>query len=194
MARNSPVLRRVLVTIVLFAFLCLPFIGQMPTIAHDNLRIRPKSFEYGLLYAGFGFGAVSGALSIGTFLSRQDLRRIARLGLAGFSLLLLTFGLLSSVGPAYPVAVMLGFTYFATVTSLNTVLQEEVEDAMRGRVMSLWQMGFGGVVPLGLLAAGPIAQVFNIRVVTVYGAVAAAFLCWFARISPSEPQELRDFG
>jgi MFS family permease len=190
--RNSPVLRRVIVTVVLFAFLCLPFIGQMPTIAAENLRIRPKSFEYGLLYAGFGLGAVSGALSIGTFLSRQDLRRIARLGLAGFSLLLLTFALLSSVGPAYPVAVMLGFAYFATVTSLSTVLQEEVDDAVRGRVLSLWQMGFGGVVPLGLLTAGPIAQALNIRVVMVYGAVAAAGLVWFARISP--PADLRDFG
>jgi MFS family permease len=191
-ARRSPILRRVLVTIVIFAFLCLPFIGQMPTIAARNFHIRPKSFEYGLLYAGFGLGAVSGALSIGTFLSRQDLRRIARLSLGAFSLLLLTFGLLSSVGPAYPVAVMLGFSYFATVTSLSTVLQEEVDDAVRGRVLSLWQMGFGGVVPLGLLAAGPIAQVFNIRVVTVYGAIAAALLCWFARISPSA--EVRDFG
>jgi MFS family permease len=190
--RRSPVLRRVLVTIVLFAFLCLPFIGQMPTVAAENFHIRPKSFEYGLLYAGFGLGAVSGALAIGTFLSRQDLRRIARISLGAFSLLLLTFGLLSSVAPAYPVAVMLGFSYFATVTSLSTVLQEEVDDSVRGRVLSLWQMGFGGVVPLGLLAAGPIAQAFNIRVVTVYGALAAAFLCWFARISP--PEEVRDFG
>jgi MFS family permease len=184
-ARRNPVLRRVLITIVLFAFLCLPFIGQMPTLAATELDIRPKSGAYGLLYAGFGLGAVTGALSIGTFLSRQDLRRVSQLGLGAFSLLLLTFGLLSSAGPAYPVAAMLGFAYFATVTSLSTVLQEEVEDSMRGRVLSLWQMGFGGVVPLGLLVAGPIAEATSIRVVVIYGAVAAAGLCWYAQVSPA---------
>ena len=184
-ARRNPVLRRVLITIVLFAFLCLPFIGQMPTLAATQLHIRPKSEAYGLLYAGFGLGAVTGALSIGTFLSRQDLRRVSQLGLGAFSLLLLTFGLLSSAGPAYPVAAMLGFAYFATVTSLSTVLQEEVEDAMRGRVLSLWQMGFGGVVPLGLLVAGPIAEATSIRLVVIYGAAAAAGLCWYAQVSPT---------
>ena len=184
-ARRNPVLKRVLITIVLFAFLCLPFIGQMPTLAATDLHIRPKSEAYGLLYAGFGLGAVTGALSIGTFLSRQDLRRVSQLGLGAFSLLLLTFGLLSNAGPAYPVATMLGFAYFATVTSLSTVLQEEVEDAMRGRVLSLWQMGFGGVVPLGLLVAGPIAEATSIRLVVIYGAIAAAGLCWYARVSPS---------
>lgn len=183
-ARRNPVLRRVLITIALFAFLCLPFIGQMPTLAATQLHIRPKSEAYGLLYAGFGLGAVTGALSIGTFLSRRDLRRVSQLGLGAFSLLLLTFGLLSSAGPAYPVAAMLGFAYFATVTSLSTVLQEEVEDTMRGRVLSLWQMGFGGVVPLGLLVAGPIAEATSIRVVVIYGAVAAAGLCWYAQVSP----------
>ena len=183
-ARRNPVIARVLITITVFSFLSLPFIGQMPTIAARNLHLRPKSFRYGLLYAGFGLGAVAGALSIGTFLSRQDSRRVAQFGLAAFSLLLLTFALLSSVGPAYPVAAMLGFAYLATVTALSTVLQEEVPDEKRGRVVSLWQMGFGGTVPLGLLAAGPIAEVLSIRFVLIYGAIAAAGLAWYARVSP----------
>ena len=190
-ARRNPVLVRVLVTIVVFSFLCLPLIGQMPTIAHDNLHIRPKSFRYGFLYACFGLGAVTGALSIGTFLSRQDLRRVVQAGMAAFSLLLLTFALLSNVGPAYPIAAMLGFAYLATVTSLSTVLQEEVDDAERGRVVSLWHMGFGGIVPLGLLVAGPIAEATSIRLVLVYGAVAAAGLVWYARVSPLRTPDQR---
>lgn len=180
--RHDVVLRRVLLTMVVFSFLCLPFIGQMPTIAAQNLGVDPESLSYGLLYAAFGLGAVTGALSIGTFLSRQDLRRVAQLGLAAFALLLLTFGLLSDAGPAYPVAAMLGFAYFGTVTSLSTVLQEEVDDAFRGRIMSLWQLGFAGVVPLGVMAAGPIAEATSIRVVMVYGAAAAAGLAWYARV------------
>jgi hypothetical protein len=116
---------------------------------------------------------------------------VVQAGLAAFSLLLLTFGLLSSIGPAYPIAAMLGFAYLATVTSLSTVLQEEVDDAQRGRVVSLWQMGFGGVVPIGLLIAGPIAEATSIRFVLVYGAVAAAGLVWYAQVSPLRAVEQR---
>lgn len=181
-SRTDPVLRRVLVTISVFSFLCLPFIGQMPTIAEENLHIDVKSLDYGLLYACFGIGAMIGALAIGTFLSRQDLQRVTQLGLAGFSVLLLTYGLLRNVAPAYPVVAMLGFVYFAAVTSLSTVLQERVDDQLRGRVLSLWQMGFGGVVPLGVLAAGPLAEELSITFVMVIGAVVAAGLAWYARV------------
>ena len=186
MARTNLVVRRVLITIVLFSLLSLPFIGQMPTIAAENLGMRPKSFEYGLLYATFAVGAMTGALSIGTFLSRQDLRRVSQFGMGAFAAIMLAFALLSDPAPAYPIVAMLGFAYFATVTSLSTVLQEEVDDAYRGRVLSLWQMGFAGMVPLGVMAAGPVAEVLNMRVVLVYGAVAAAGLCWYARVSHRE--------
>jgi MFS family permease len=183
MARDNLVLRRVLVTMTLFSLFSLPFIGQMPTIAAENLGMEPKSLQYGLLYATFAVGALLGALSIGTFLSRQDLRRVAQFALGAFSVLLLTFALLSDPAPAYPVVAMFGFAYFAAVTSLSTVLQEEVDDAYRGRIMSLWQLAFAGMVPLGVMAGGAIAEAFSIRVVLIYGAVAAAGLCWYARVS-----------
>jgi MFS family permease len=183
LARRNLVLRRCLVTMSLFSLFSLPFVGQMPTIAADNLGMEPKSLAYGLLYATFAIGALLGALSIGTFLSRQDLRRVTQGALGAFSLLLLTFALLSDPAPAYPVVGMFGFAYFAAVTSLSTVLQEEVDDAYRGRIMSLWQLSFAGMVPVGVMAAGPVAEAFSIRVVLIYGAVAAAGLCWYARVS-----------
>jgi predicted MFS family arabinose efflux permease len=179
-ARRDPLVRRILITLVAFSFLCLPFIGQMPTLAAENLGMRPRSLAYGLLYAAFGLGAVTGAVSIGTFLSGQDRYRLVRFGLGGFAVCLLTFGLLRDAAPAYPVAALVGFTYFATVTSLNTVLQEHLDDSVRGRVMSLWLMGFGGTVPLGLMAAGPVAEATSITLVVVYGAVTAALLAWYA--------------
>jgi hypothetical protein len=38
------------------------------------------------------------------------------------------------------------------------------------------------VVPLGLLAAGPLAEAVSIRFVMLYGAVVAAGLAWYARL------------
>ena len=49
---------------------------------------------------------------------------------------------------------MLGFAYFVVITALSTVLQEHLDDAVRGRVMALWIMSFGGTVPVGVAVGG----------------------------------------
>jgi predicted MFS family arabinose efflux permease len=172
--------RRALISLTVFSLLCLPFTGQMPTIAAENLGLRPKSLAYGVLYATFGLGAVLGAVSIGTFLAGRSKAKIMRNGLAVFAVALAAFGLTRTAWPAYPIVLIIGFAYFATVTSLNTVLQEHLDDRVRGRVMSLWLMAFGGTVPLGLLAAGPVAEATSITVVLLYGAAVAAGLAVYA--------------
>jgi MFS family permease len=143
---------------------------KMPTVAAVNLGMDTESLAYGLLYASFGVGAVTGAMSIGTFLSGRRKEDVVRFGFAGFSVTLLAFALLRDPAPAYPVVALVGFTYFGAMTALNTVLQSHLPEGVRGRVMSLWLMGFGGTVPLGLLFAGLIAEVTSITVVLLYGA------------------------
>ncbi|MEN3273703.1 MAG: hypothetical protein V7636_2464 [Actinomycetota bacterium] len=188
-ARRDPLVRRIITGLFIFSLLCLPFIGQMPTIAADNLDMNVKSFGYGLLYASFGFGAVTGAISIGTFLSNVPRRAVVLRGLFGFAVCLAAFGLVRDPAPAYPIVAMLGFAYFATVTALNTILQVHLDDAVRGRVMSLWLMAFGGTVPLGLMLAGPIAEATNITLVLLYGAVVALALFVWVRffVPPAAP-------
>ncbi|HYD08951.1 MAG TPA: MFS transporter [Acidimicrobiales bacterium] len=189
-ARRDPLVRRILGGLFVFSLLCLPFIGQMPTIAAENLDMDPESLSYGLLYACFGLGAVTGAVSIGTFLSNVNKRIIVQRGLLAFSVLLAAFGLVRVPGLAYPVIAGVGFSYFATVTALNTVLQVYLPDAVRGRVMSLWLMAFGGTVPIGLMIAGPIAEATNITTVVLYGAVVAALLLFLVRPIEAEGSAL----
>lgn len=185
-ARRDRVVGRCLTTMVLFSFFCLPIAVLMPVLAHDDLGIDENTVAYGLLYACFGAGAVVGALSIGTFLAGQRLERVVRVGLAGFAVALAVFGLLRTAGPGYPVAFLVGLFYFAVVTSLATVVQRRLDDAVRGRVMALWVMAFGGTVPLGAMVAGPLSQHVGIDAVVVAGAVIAAALVPLA--------DLRDGG
>lgn len=181
-ARHDPLIRRVLLTLFTFSLLCLPFIGQLPTIAAENLGIRPKSTAYGLLYACLGLGGVTGAVSVGTVFASYVKPRIVRNGFACFAVTLAVLALLRSGPLAYPVITVLGFCYFASMTSLQTVLQTHLDDRVRGRVMALWLMGFGGTVPLGLLLAGPIAEATSITFVVLYGAVAAVGLSIFVAL------------
>ena len=147
---------RILVTLPIFSFFCLPFIGLFPAIAASDLDLDTDTFAYGALYASFGVGAAIGALSIGTVLAGTDKAKLARVGLAGFAVAVFVFGLLRSPAIAYGVVLVLGAVYFGTVTAMMTVLQETLADEVRGRVMALWFMAFGGTVPLGALVFGPL--------------------------------------
>ncbi len=181
-ARRDPLVRRCLVTMAAFALFCMPFIGQMPTLASRNLGIEPSSVAYGLLYTCFGLGAAVGAGSIGTFLAARPKEQLVRRGLVAFAGALAVLAVLRTPLPAYPVILVVGFCYFGTVTSLAVVLQQRLDDAVRGRVMALWTMAFGGTIPLGLLAAGPLVETFSISWVMGYGVVAAVALAVYANL------------
>jgi MFS family permease len=183
-ARRDALVRRCLLTIAALSFFSLPFIGLMPVIAAENLGIDPNSTAYGWLYACFGLGAALGAVAVGTVLVRQPKPWVVRVGLALFSVFLGAFGLLRSGPPAFPVVFLVGLSYFTTVTSLSTHLQTHLSDAVRGRVMALWIMGFGGTVPLGLLLGGAIASQASVTAVVIGGAVVAAVLALAIELEP----------
>jgi MFS family permease len=184
-AARDPLIRRILTTLVLFSFFSLTFVGLMPAIAADNFGIRPRSVEYGLLYASFGLGAATGAISVGTLLAGRSKAPVPRLGLIVFAGLLTVFALLRSSAPAYPLGFVLGFFYFLVITSLATVLQENVDDSIRGRIMALWIMGFGGIVPVGVLVGGFVASYTNVTLLLLIGAVAALLLAPYAKLEPA---------
>ena len=178
-ARSNPVVGRILVTLPIFSFFCLPFIGLFPAIAAGYLDLDTDTFAYGALYACFGVGAAIGALSIGTVLAGTDKAKLTRVGLAGFGVAVFVFGLLRSPAIAYGVVLVLGAVYFGTVTAMMTVLQETLADEVRGRVMALWFMAFGGTIPLGALVFGPLLDATNSTVLlSIAGGVALALAWW----------------
>lgn len=183
-ARRHRVVGRSLATIASMSFFSLPFIGLMPVLAGDNLGIDPKSAAYGWLYACFGLGAALGAVSVGTVLVGHPKPRVVRVALILFGMTLFVFALLRSPAPAYPVAFLVGLTYFTTVTALSTHLQAHLDDAVRGRVMALWIMAFGGTVPIGLLVGGAIASATSVTTVVVGGAAFALVLALAMDLRP----------
>jgi predicted MFS family arabinose efflux permease len=184
-ARRNVVVRQCLVTVFTFSLVSLTFVGQFPVVAERNLGIDERSTAYGVLYACFGIGAMIGALSIGTVFAHRSKVRIVRASLVAYGASLTVFALLRAPEPAYAVVVIVGLTYFAFITSLSTVLQEQLADHERGRVMALWIMGFGGTVPIGNLLAGPLIDRTSITLVLLVGAAVAFGLAAYARLRPA---------
>jgi MFS family permease len=181
-ARHDRVVARCLTTVFLFSLFALAFVGQMPVVAAHNLGINPRSAEYGVLYACFGTGALLGALSVGTFLSRVPRHVIVRVGLLGYAASLAAFALLRIPVPAFVIVAVVGAFYFAFITALNTTLQARLEESVRGRVMALWMMGFGGTVGLGNLIIGPVVAAVGITSVLLFGAAVAIVLAAYADV------------
>ncbi|HXH58664.1 MFS transporter [Iamia sp.] len=175
-ARAHRAIGQAITTIFVFSLLALPFITQMPKLADVNLGIDARSTAYGLLYASFGLGAVSGALSVGTLFASRDKARMTRVGLVVFAVLLTGFALLRTAVLAYPAVFAVGAVYFLVITSLSTVLQQGLDDRVRGKVMALWIMGFGGTVPFGGLAGGWLAERTSITAMMLVGATVAVVL------------------
>ena len=186
-AREDRVVGRCLITVFVFSLLALAFIGQMPVVAAHNLGIDlSKSPDYGILYACFGTGALVGAISIGTVFVRTSKPLLVRVCLVGYALALCAFALERSPLPAYFNVAVTGAFYFAFITALNTTLQSRLAENVRGRVMALWMMGFGGTVGIGNLLVGPVVEAVGITSVLLFGAVVALALAWYADVRAPE--------
>jgi MFS family permease len=178
-AVSDRLIRRILITMTVFSLFSLTFVGLMPELAAANLDIGPKSITYGILYATFGLGAAMGAMTVGTYLAQNSKALIARRALVGFSIMLTLFALVRSPAAAFPIAFLVGFVYFLVITSLATVLQEHLDDSVRGRIMALWIMAFGGMVPVGVLIGGFVVEWTSITTVMLAGAIVAVGLAWY---------------
>ncbi|MGZ8765044.1 MAG: MFS transporter [Acidimicrobiia bacterium] len=181
-AAADPLIRRILLILTTFSFFSLVFVGLMPVVADHSLGIDPKSTEYGLLYAAFGLGAALGAVSVGTLFASRSKPMLVRVALVAFAGLLALFALERQPSAAYPTVIVLGFAYFVAITSLSTVLQQHLDDSVRGRIMALWIMAFGGTVPIGVVLAGFVVDPVGITTVLLFGAAVALALAAYANL------------
>ncbi len=181
-AHRAPQVGRPLGLMALFAFFCLPFIGQLPAIAEVNLGVDSRSSEYGRFYAVFGAGALLGALMVGTVLLRAPRMLVIRGTLIGFGLSLFWLSTIRSIGIAYVAIFLVALFYFTLPTALAVAWQEHVDSSIRGRVAAIWVLSFGGVVPFANLLGGPFAEATSLGALLTIGAAAAFVLAAFFRV------------
>ncbi len=183
-ARKVEQVQRPLAIMTLFSLFCLPFIGLLPVIAGLHLNVDADSATYGWMYAAFGVGAFGGAAAAGTILLRVPKEQIVRGSLVMFALSLTVLAVIRDVVLAYPTLFFVGLFYFVMPTALSTFLQQHLEDSIRGRVMALWVISFGGVISITNLLSGKIVELTSLTAVLCAGAVVAAGMGIFIRLVP----------
>jgi len=109
------------------------------------------------LGAASGAGAIGGALAIG--LQRGPLTLASCGGhMAGFGAALIGFSLCRSLGAALLAQAVVGFFYFSSMTLMQTLVMQSIDDAKRGRVMALFNVSWGGLITLGAPLLGALAS------------------------------------
>src|SRR5439155_12899201 len=144
----------------------------MPAFARDVLGRDANG--YGLLMSASGAGAFIGALVVATYGHLFTPRRLALAGVWLFSIALLAFALTRNFYLALVFLTFAGFGMLLFFSTSNTVLQTIVPDEMRGRVMGVWSLVFGAMIPLGSLEAGAVAHWFGTAFALAFGAVICA--------------------
>ncbi len=131
-----------------------------------------------------GFGAMAGALTSGYQIATPTLRRAAFQSLA-FGLFLIAFAYASWPWLALLLQVAVGYFYFAVMTDLQRLIQEIVAESQRGRVMSLFQVAWGGIVPFGGLAMGLLADAVGTpTTIALGGVLLAVYAVGLAAVAP----------
>ncbi len=130
-------------------------VALSPAFTSDALS-RPSS-DFAWLGTATGFGALIGALLAGSFTHKATLFRGASLAIP-YCLMLGIFSRVTDFTVAILVQVIVGFFYISSFTTLQVVIQEVVGENFRGRVMSLFQIAWAGLVPIGSLTMGILAS------------------------------------
>ena len=76
---------------------------------------------------------------------------------AAFGALMIAFALSRSILLSYAVLFLAGAALMVVFAMFMTLVQSNVEDRLRGRVVSVYSLAFRGAMPLGNLVAGFLA-------------------------------------
>jgi MFS family permease len=146
--RSTPELAVPLLMMAVAGCLTYEFQVTLPVMASRGLHAGSTGF--GFMTAAMGVGAVLGGLVVAAR-GKIGLRPLT-IAAAGFGVALA----LATVAPTLPLELLVlpfvGWGSISFMSMANSTLQLTAAPAMRGRVMSLWFVGFQGSTPIG----GPI--------------------------------------
>jgi len=167
-AFQHPQIRSSLFLVAGFSFFVTPYTVLMPVFAREIFHGAADTYGFLIGSAGIGslcaavFLALRGRNGISAGLDKLVAQATFTAGIA-----LASFVLVATLSPvllwAYPLLSILGFSAVLTIAGSNTLIQTEVEEDFRGRVMAIFSTAFMGIAPLGSLVVGAIGETFGVR-------------------------------
>jgi MFS family permease len=182
-------LKLILVLMSTAAIFAMPYYVLLPILARDTLGVDVRGL--GHLMAMSGLGAFAGGLSLARRLTRRPPMPSFLAGLALFLLGLLGLGLCRNYYAALGCMALAGFGMVTQLSTGNSLMQLNVPDELRGRLMSLFGLIVMGFAPVGSILYGVAAYYFGAGPSITGGALIAAVV---AAVVLGKNLDLRHFG
>lgn len=154
-ARSRPPAVAALALMGIFSIFGAAHVVLLPVFATDVLG-HPRA-DFTALVITSGVGAVVGALATG-FRRTDPTLGTASAWVAGFGATGIAFAFSTTWNLSLLLIAIMGFCYFSVTTSLNTLLQHLSDDEKRGRIMGLFVVAWGGLIPFGGIWMGAVAN------------------------------------
>src|SRR5262245_39748687 len=164
--RDARPLRGLIALAFVGSFCAMPLVTFLPVFARDVFHRDAKG--YSTLLAAFGIGAVAGAIAIAGFghVHRKGIVAVATQ--ASFGALMVGFAVSRVPVVSYAILFAAGASLMIVFAMFMTLVQSNVEDRLRGRVVSVYSLAFRGAMPLGNLIAGALASFFTAPRVLIF--------------------------
>lgn len=162
--RGDATMARLVLLNMIPNLLIYPYVAMIPIFARDVLDVGSEG--YGILLTGVGVGSIPGGLIVAGMSRSKWKGRTMGIAACLYMSCVVLFALSTVFILSFGILVVAGIGWSMMVTLNQTLLQINVEDAFRGRVLSLYTMA-SGVTPFGNLAMGGSADAFGVQAAVV---------------------------
>lgn len=171
--RNTPVISSVILFTAIVSFFVLPFSTLTPVFAKDVFNGSASTL--GVIDGAIGLGAFLGALFLASLPQGTNLARVLAKNTFIFGVGLVLF----SQTNYYPLAIIFlifgSFGMMSVRTITNTIVQVNVPNEFRGRVISVYLMLLTSMAPLGSLLISSLSHFIGSQnMVLIEGLIAMA--------------------
>ena len=134
--------------------------GFLPVFVRNIFHRGPET--YTLLLVCSGAGSICGALAVAAAEKMKGQGRLTLLILVSLGLIICGFALSTRLYLSCVLMFLSGAAIMASASFMLSLAQLITTDAMRGRVMSVYNLAFRAGIPLGALALGKLIPVFGV--------------------------------
>ncbi len=167
--RGNRTVAALLILIGLVGLLGRPYTQLMPAVQRDVLHVGATGL--GVLLAFSSIGALIGALAIASLSNFTHRGLLLTISIGAFGAALIGFATSRSFPLSLGLLVIVGGTATMSMSTTNMMIQLNVPAEFRGRIMSMYTMIAMGMMPLGSMVLGTIANFIGVPETLMFGGI-----------------------
>lgn len=170
---------------VLLNFLLTPAFALLPLLVTDHFN--GSALQLGLLESTFGVGVLIGGIGLGVWggFKRRIVTSLIGLILLGSGVVALGMAPATLFVMALGAALLVGLAQVMTNGPIMALFQAVIAPDMQGRVMTLTVSMTTAMTPIGLMVAGPVSDLLNVRIWFVGAGTACILVAVIAFFIPA---------